>query len=133
MGAPMTLLLPSQWINEGQDHQFAAIPLYDEKGVLLPSVTNLWLTLFDEGAAADAVVNTLNHTSIKNTARYAFAAGQFRLTLNKDDLAVTDTPHGYTIRHALIDYSYGAGGAKAGSQLITFVIRHQARYPYVAP
>ena len=129
MAAPLKLLHDRQWVNEAQDHTFPALPLYDDKGVLVPSVGDLWLSLYDAKASLNVYINGLEHTPIKSTARAKLVGGSLTLTLTKDDLAVVNGLSTYTERRALVEYTYGTGGAKTGTAELWFVIRHIARFP----
>lgn len=134
MSAPISLMYPDQWLREGHDHHLAPVALVDDDGAVLASIVDCWLTLYDVGTPEGTVVNGLNRTSIKNTARYSFMGGYLTVKLTHDDLAIDpDATKRYTRRNALVEYSYGTGGAKTGTQEWYFIVRHVDRFPAVVP
>jgi hypothetical protein len=128
MGQILSFLRPNQWILERSTWRPDPITLRDEAGMVIPStsLTTMVLTLYDLTGGANAIVNLVNATDIKNVGRGNITTqGVFTLTLLPADTVILTATNEKEVRRALIEYTY-ASGAKADAIEMTFIIRNLA-------
>jgi len=103
--------------------------LKDETGVVIPSaaLTTLTLTLYAPEVTGQPIINSVNGTNVLNDGvRGVVHAtnGTVTLTLLPADGAIQVTTNEFELHRALLQWTFGSGGAKAGRQEIDYLRRN---------
>lgn len=103
--------------------------LEDETGAVIPSsaLASLTLTLYAPEVAGQPVINGVSGTNVLNdgTRGVVHATnGTLTLTLLPADNAIQDALLELELHRALLQWTYGAGGAKAGRQELDYLVRN---------
>jgi hypothetical protein len=100
--------------------------LKDEAGAALGSAALNTLTLTLYNKADLAIINAVDGTNILNTGRGSISAGgTLTLTLDPADSPIVATSAPLEEKHLLLlQFTYGAGGAKAGRHEIEVTVRN---------
>ena len=134
MGQRFQFLYESQWITEGSTWRPPeVITLRDEAGVAISSsqIATLLLTLYDLSGGANAIVNSVEQTNIKNARSCLISsAGILTLTLLPADTAILVATRPYELRRVLVEYTWPSTPTKSDCLEVTVVIRNVARRPY---
>lgn len=119
--ATMQLMSSHYWITERSTYKFPPIELRDESGALINPAT-VTLTWYDTTTPAYAIVNSLQDVDVK-TGRGRVTGGVLALTLTPDDTVLLQPNRTHETRIALIQFTYGSGGTKAGAFEVQCVVR----------
>ena len=103
--------------------------LLDETGAPIPSaaLVSLTLTLYAPEVAAQPIINGVTGTNVLNDGvRGVVHAtnGTVTLTLLPADGAIQDPSKELELHRALVLWTYGAGGAKAGGHELEWLVRN---------
>jgi hypothetical protein len=103
--------------------------LTDETGAPIPSaaLTTLTLTLYAPEVTGQPIINGVTGENVLNDGvRGTVHAtnGTVTLTLLPADGAIQDATREFELHRALLQWTYGSGGAKAGKQEIDYLLRN---------
>lgn len=103
--------------------------LLDETGAPIPSASlvSLTLTLYAPEVATQPIINGVSGTNVLNDGVRGVVHvtnGTLTLTLLPADGAIQDTTREMELHRALLLWTYGASGAKAGSHEIDWLVRN---------
>lgn len=121
----------AQIIVAEQTTQLIRMLFVEDSGALITSsaVWELMLTLYNRDSVAQEIINGVDAVDIFNTGRGEFgeADGTLLLTLGPDDNIIVDAANDLEWHRALIEWSYGADGAKRGKYEIEFPVRNLSK------
>ncbi len=107
---------------------YVTATIVDETGTAIPSTTlaTLVLTLYDRETGT--IINSVSQTNILNTGRGTVSAtGELTITLTPADNALVTSAKAREQHVMLVEWTYPAGGAKAGKQELEFSVDNIAK------